>query len=470
LDATLDGHDAGAKAYVHGRYRVARILGEGGKKRVYLAHDRDLDRDVAFALLRAEKITAQSLIRLRHEAQAMGRLGGHPNVVTIFDVGEDEDRPYIVSEYMAGGDVTALLGAAGGGGLPVERALEIAADVCRALEHAHANGIIHRDVKPGNVWLAADGTAKLGDFGLALIDDRTRMSQVGLLYGTPNYMAPEQALGSDPDARADAYALGVMLYEMVTGSTPFRGDDPVAVITQHIETSPVAPTWHNPAIPKALESLILRLLAKAPADRPQSARQVIDAIEEISRAVAGAAPEAPAPAENPLDRLAGGVWVGRAAETAELRGALDEALAGRGRLVLLAGEPGIGKTRTVEELGTYAQLRGAEVLWGRCYEGEGAPPYLPWTQIVRAYVRDRDPESLQAELGAWAPDIAHVVPELRGRLPGLGETSAPESEQARFRVFESVCALLGNASRRRPLVVVLDDLHAADRASLLLQR
>src|SRR5205823_6493884 len=144
-----------------------------------------------------------------------------------FDVGTDDRDPYIVSEYMSGGDAATLLQEADGGRLPVERALEIAGDVCRALDHAHALGVVHRDVKPGNIWLTEGGTAKLADFGLALIDDRTRFSQEGLLYGTPFYMSPEQALGGTIDARSDLYSLGALLYELVTGRPPFLGDDPI---------------------------------------------------------------------------------------------------------------------------------------------------------------------------------------------------------------------------------------------------
>jgi tetratricopeptide (TPR) repeat protein len=464
--------DALPQAFVGGRYVVERLLGEGAKKLVYLAHDRDLDRAVAFALLRIDGLDAESVIRLRQEAQAMGRLGGHPNIVTVFDIGEDPGppaRPYIVSECMLGGDVATLLRESEGRRLPVEGALRIAQDVCRGLEHAHAHGVVHRDLKPGNVWLAEDGTAKLGDFGLALMDDRTRMSQEGLLYGTPLYMSPEQALGNNPDARSDLYALGVMLYEMVSGRPPFVGDDPVAVISQHIETAPLAPAWHNPEVPRALEALILRLLAKAPERRPESARTVHEVLGAISSTAAGMVGEGEADV-NPLDCLAAGVFVGRERETDELRAALEGALSGRGRLVTLVGEPGIGKTRIADELATYAHLRGAEVLWGRCYEGEGAPAYWPWTQIIRAYARDHDPEVLLAEMGPGAGDIGHLVPQIRQSLADLPVAAPLDSEQARFRLFDSVSTFLANAARRRPLVLVLDDLHVADKPSLLLLR
>src|SRR5262249_40680281 len=154
-------------------------------------------------------------------------------------------------------------------------------EVCRALEHAHARGIIHRDVKPSNVFLGADGTAKLGDFGLALTRDPSRLTVEGMMVGTVAYMAPEQALGRPPDPRSDLYALGAMLYEMVAGRPPFLGDDALAIVSQHLNTAPVAPSWHNAEVPRGLEALILQLLAKTPDERPASAAAVREALTGV---------------------------------------------------------------------------------------------------------------------------------------------------------------------------------------------
>ena len=169
-----------------------------------------------------------------------------------------------------------------------------------------------------------------------------------------------------------------------------------------------------------------------------------------------------------MDSLAGGVFVGRQREMGELKACLEDALSGRGRLVTLVGEPGIGKTRTAQELATYAGLRQAQVLWGRCYEGEGAPPYWPWVQAIRSYVRDVDPEQLRSDMGAGAADIGQVVSDVGDWLPGLETPPQLEPAQARFRLFDSITAFLKSAGRRRPLVLVLDDLQWADHPSLLL--
>jgi predicted ATPase len=459
-------------SFAGGRYQVRQFLGEGGKKKVYLAHDSLLDRDVAFALIKAEGLDDAARQRVSREAQAMGRLGSHPHIVTVFDLGRDsfqgKDQPYMVTELMVGGDVEGVIDTAPDHRLPLEQAITIALQVCRALEFAHNKGIVHRDLKPSNVWLTQDGIVKIGDFGLAVALDRSRLTAEGMMVGTVAYMPPEQALGSQVTPRADLYSLGAMLYEMVTGRPPFLGDDPVAIIGQHINTPPVAPTWHNGQCPRPLEALILRLLAKDPSERPGSASDVLAALEAIDTTDVGAPLAAPLDQARALDSLAGGVFVGRQREMGELKAALEDALSGRGRLVTLVGEPGVGKTRTAQELVTYAGLRQCQVLWGRCYEGEGAPPYWPWVQAIRSYVRDRDAAQVRSEMGAGAADIAEVVSDVRERLPDLKPPPQLEPEQARFRLFDSITAFLKSAGRRQPQVLVLEDLHWADRPSLLL--
>ena len=451
-------------ALADGRYVVTGFLGEGARKRVYLGHDSRLDRDVAVAVIPSVGADPAARERIHQEARAMARLGSHPNIVTVHDFGEEGDVAYIVSEYMAQGSVADLLAAAHGSGLEGEHAVRLAGQVAAALAHAHRAGLVHRDVKPANVFLNEDGDARLGDFGVALALDRPRLTSEGRMVGTVDYMSPEQALGREVDERSDLYSLGAMLYELVCGRPPFRGDDIVAVVSQHINSPPVAPSWHRPDVPAALERLILALLAKPPDERPASA-------EDVGRALAGLRPGPAREAEeaNPLGRLAQGQFVGRRDELERLRALLDGALSGRGALALVAGEPGIGKTRLVEELAAYGGLRGARVLWGRCYEGDGAPAYWPWVQIVRAYLAVRPAEAWAAEMGAGAADIARVVPEAGAAAGEPAAAAADESpEEARFRFFEAMGSFARNAAADRPLVLVLDDLHWADASSLLL--
>ncbi len=175
-------------------------------------------------------------------------------------------------------------------------------------------------------------------------------------------------------------------------------------------------------------------------------------------------PNNPAPGRSPLQ----GTFVGRQQELTDLKAALEDTLAGLGRLVMLAGEPGIGKTRTAQELASHAETLGAQVFWGRCYEEEGTPPYWPWLQLLRSYIQQQAPEQLQAQMGPGASDIAEIVSEVRDKLPDLEIPPALEPEQARFRLFSSITNFLKNAAQFQPLMLVLDDLQWADRSSLLL--
>jgi len=452
-------------SFASGRYRVKKFLGEGGKKKVYLAHDKVLDRDVAFALIKTEKLDDATRLRFSREAQVMGRLGDHANIMAIHDMGEESGQPYIVLPLMPGGDVESVIEKAAEHRLPIKQAVAIARAVCQGLEYAHARGVIHRDIKPGNVWLSGDGTVKVGDFGLALAVDLSRLTNEGMMVGTYYYMPPEQAMGGEITPKADLYSLGAMLYEMVTGRPPFTGDDMVAIIGQHINTPPVSPNWHRPDLPPALAALIMRLLEKDPNKRPASATEVLETLEgiESGKAEKLSAEQSKALAENPLYRR---VFVGREAELRQLQSAFDAAASGQGSLTMVVGEPGIGKTALCEQLATYVALRGGRALVGHCYEeGSLSLPYLAFVEALRTYAQTCDVNLLREELGSGAADVARIVSEIRERLRiELRPKGDPEEE--RYRLLQAVSDFLGSAAAAKPLLIVLEDLHSADRGTL----
>ena len=443
------------------------MLGEGARKRVYEGRDQRLGRSVAIAHIKAESLDEGGRARIRREAHAMARLGDHPNIVTVHDVIEEDGQVFLVAPLLTGGDLATRIAAAPDKRLPIPDAARIGAEIAGALDYAHTHGVVHRDVKPGNVWFTADGTALLGDFGLALAANESRLTHEGSIVGTAAYLAPEQALGAEVTPRADLYSLGALLYEVICGRPPFAGDDAVAVIGQHLNAVPVAPSVYSPEIPGELDALIGELLAKDPARRPANAAVVRERLLRVARAPLAPAPLSVQKMSNPLDRLDSGVFVGRERELAQLHAAADAAAAGRGRVALLAGEPGIGKTRTAEELATYARLRSTRVLWGRCYEGAGAPAYWPWIQVLRATVEQSTADELRADLDLGASDLAEIVPEIRTKLGDVPSAPRLEPEQARFRLLQSLVAFLRRSSARRPLVLILDDLHWADEPSLL---
>lgn len=270
------------ESFVGGRYRVIKPLGEGGSKTVYLARDVNLDREVAFALIRTPGLDAAGRERISREARAMGRLGDHPHIVTVYDVGEEQNHPYIVSQYMAGGSVEDLLEHSEEHRLPIADAVRIADEVSQALEHAHSVGIVHRDIKPANVWLGRDGRSRLGDFGLAIARDLSRLTASGVMVGTVAYIAPEQVQGKTPEPRSDLYSLGAMLYEMLTGHPPFKGGDLVTIITQHLQATPEPPSKDRRDVTRELDALVLELLAKKPEGRPASAAVVHARLQSIA--------------------------------------------------------------------------------------------------------------------------------------------------------------------------------------------
>src|SRR6202451_4646608 len=249
-----------------GRYELSHLVARGGLAEAYRAPDLLLDRPVALKVLFPELSVDRSFVeRFRREAQAAANLS-HPNIVPVFDWGEDNGTYFIVMEFIDGRALSSILRSAGP--MHPDRAAEIGADVAIALAYAHRHGVIHRDVKPGNVLITEDGIVKVTDFGIArAINTEESLTQTGAVMGTATYFSPEQAEGMGVDARSDIYSLGVVLFEMVTGRPPFLGDTPVAVASKHVREHPPAPREINPGVPPDLEAIILKCLAKSPDHR-----------------------------------------------------------------------------------------------------------------------------------------------------------------------------------------------------------
>ena len=256
-----------------GRYEIARHIARGGMAEVYLARDLMLDRPVALKVLFPELSTDRNFVeRFRREAQAAANLS-HPNIVSIYDWGEEEGTYFIVMEYIEGRTLGQIIRSEGP--LLADRAAEIGADVAGALAFAHRSGVVHRDVKPGNVLISPNGQVKVTDFGIARAANSDQdLTQTGAVMGTATYFSPEQAQGARVDGRSDEYSLGVVLYEMVVGKPPFQGDNPMAIAYKHVREEPVAPRTRNPDVPEAFESIVLQAMAKNPNDRYMSADEL----------------------------------------------------------------------------------------------------------------------------------------------------------------------------------------------------
>ncbi|NYI80249.1 Stk1 family PASTA domain-containing Ser/Thr kinase [Nocardioides panzhihuensis] len=273
-------------ALLAGRYEVGELLGRGGMAEVRKGTDHRLGRVVAIKRLRMDLASDPTFqARFHREAQSSAKLN-HPSIVSVYDTGEEKAvdgvaQPYIVMEYVAGRTLRDVLRE--GRKILPERALEISSDVLNALDYSHRNGIIHRDIKPGNVMLTPAGDVKVMDFGIAraLNDAQSTMTQTAAVVGTAQYLSPEQARGEQVDARSDVYSAGCLLYELLTGRPPFVGDSPVSVAYQHVREHAQPPSAHDPSLPRELDAIVMKSLAKRVEDRYQSAQAMRTDIERF---------------------------------------------------------------------------------------------------------------------------------------------------------------------------------------------
>jgi serine/threonine protein kinase len=260
---------------VDDRYRVERKIGSGGMADVFLAHDMDLDRDVALKILHERFAQDQEFVeRFRREASHAAGLQ-HPNVVGVFDRGEFRDSYYIAMEYVEGDQLKDLIDE----GMTTAAAVEVTRQILEAERFAHKKGIVHRDIKPQNVMIDQDGRARVTDFGIAKAGT-SDMTQTGSVMGTAQYLSPEQAQGKDVTAQSDIYSTGVVLYEALTGTVPFEADSPVAVALKQVQEVPRRPSAINPDVPPALDAVVMRALAKDPDQRFRDASAFIKALDD----------------------------------------------------------------------------------------------------------------------------------------------------------------------------------------------
>lgn len=278
-----------------GRYEVASVMGQGAMGTVYKASDPVIERTVAIKTINLDlsrEERAEFEERFYREAKSAGRLN-HPNIVTIYDVGETENAAYIAMEYIEGESLRDVLDS--GVVLPLKRICQIAVQVANALDYAHENGVVHRDIKPANIMISRNRDAKIMDFGIALIPTGSR-TQAGTVLGSPKYMAPEQLAGKATDGRADIFSLGAVLYEMLTGTTPFSGDNLSAIMYKIMNEEPATPSRLNARVPEVFDRIVARALAKRPEDRYPNAKEFSRALrsEEVLAVLDPAQPPQPA--------------------------------------------------------------------------------------------------------------------------------------------------------------------------------
>ncbi|MEO7274546.1 MAG: BREX system ATP-binding domain-containing protein [Vicinamibacterales bacterium] len=448
-----------------GPYAIQAQLGAGGMGEVYRAQDSRLARVVALKLIRGSLVQDETALdRLLREATLASALN-HPNIVTIYETGVADGDRYVAMELVEGQTLRALAQ----GGLPIPRAIAIARQIAEALAVAHAAQIVHRDIKPENVMVRPDGYVKLLDFGLARLQPdaiaagkTTAATEAGVILGTIGYMAPEQARGEKVQAEADIFALGVLLYELVTGRHPFTTASALGTLHALMWETPEPPSLLNPELPRQVDQLILEALQKDPRLRP-SATNVMNRLSLVhDSSIAAALAEVPTGVQRAASVRA---VVGRDQELARLMHELATVRAGRSRMVFVTGEAGAGKTTLVDAfLRTLEETREpVRVGRGRCSERlAGSEAYLPVLELLDSLQRSEQHGSLSRLLRAIAPSwYAQIMP------PASDDSSAARLAAdtvggSQERLKREIASLLEEVSRVQPVVLWIDDMHWAD--------
>lgn len=487
-------------------YRVIGRLGAGGMGEVYRAEDLRLGRLVALKRLKPE-FTGQAVAHRRFatEARAVARLN-HPHITAVYDF--DAEQGFMILELVEGESLEAVQAR---GSLSPADALRAGLAVARALEHAHARDVVHRDVKPSNILVDAAGTVKLTDFGLARLRDRTAHTATGLVVGTADYMSPEQVRGGVVDGRSDLWSLGVVLYRALAGRLPWNGEGP-AILYSILHQTPAPLDPLVPGLPAGLAVLVDRLLQKDPSVRLGSAAELVEALTRLARRAGGeidagppvpadaaagagdagprasparpAAPDRAEPSGAPesadprsfsgIGRRLEAPLLGRETELRRLLDVLEIARLGSGRTVLLDGEAGVGKSRLMGELAAAAAASGVLTLRGSCafQEARYFAPFVEALEELASHERDRTPagtsegtpDAAAGEERAGPIPSARAALELLARPDGAGAPLPRSREQ----VWVLVDALLKEVARAAPVLLCLEDLHWADEGTLSL--
>ena len=430
-------------------YRIIEKLGSGGMGDVYLAEDLELERRVALKILPAAFAAEPGrLQRFVREAKAASALN-HPNVATIYEIREADGVHFIAMEYVAGKTLEDLDKPLDADGL-----IKIAVQIGDALEAAHSAGVIHRDIKPSNVMITSRGQAKLLDFGIAKRIAPARSLNIsemptanptipGLIAGTVAYMSPEQVRGEAITTATDIFSLGIVLYELATGQHPFRAQSSVETLHAILSADPIHLAGLHSGVPPMLNEVVLRMLSKDPVLRPSAA--------ELRIELMSGSPEA----KLPPSRAAKPHTVGREKERMELRAGFESALSGKGLLLCVSGEPGIGKTTLVEDFIAELTAEGrCTVARGRSSERlAGTEAYLPWLEALESLLQSGTNPAVGQMMKQIAPTwYAQVVP-LFGSDEGTARLTNEVRAASQERMKRELGAFLQEVSRPRPLVL-----------------
>ncbi len=440
-----------------GRYRLIKRVGAGGMGVVYEAIDTRDDRRCALKVLlphAAEE--AEGLLRFKREFRALARLR-HPNIVRVYDAGLENDVPFIAMEFIEGRDVRRHLRAIPDGPARDRESRRCLRQIFGALAHIHVRRIVHRDLKPENILVTADGRVKLMDFGVARLL-RAPTSSSGLL-GTFAYMAPEQVTSGEIDGRSDLYAIGVLMYEILTGDYPFPVEPPAAALHHHVNTHPQPITTVDQKADPQLAALAHKLLEKDPLDRLQTAEEAFAYLTDEDNT--GGQMEQSLPGQLFTPR-----FVGRRLELEFLDRVVKDATAGRGRLIVIEGPSGMGKSRLLYELRSRIKRR-THVLVGQC-ASDRAQPYGPVQTVLDdiAAIAARAPSDVMRKILGRDAALVHAVSPRLGELGGPATVDHLDASERKVRLHKAIVGVIGRLALTRSVVLAFDDIHWADSSTL----
>ncbi|MEX1246820.1 MAG: ABC transporter substrate-binding protein [Thermoanaerobaculia bacterium] len=457
------------------RYEILGELGRGGMGVVYRARDPLLNREVAVKLISSSDLTPELEERFQREAQVVAQMD-HPAIVPIHDLGRDQGSLFFVMPVVGG---TTLLRLIRDQSLRLGEVVDIGIQAAEALDYSHSRGVVHRDIKPANIMVTREEggsgvRVRVMDFGLAHATTESRLTKTGTLVGTVAYLSPEQVASRAFDGRSDIYSLGVVLYECLVGDPPFTGEVQ-SILYRIVHEVPQAPRGLGAEIREELQDIVLRCLEKDPGKRPEKAGQVAEALKRHKSSLASDEfrMSVVLSASRVIQRPATSVFVGREKEFAELQRRLNTAIAGEGQFAVVAGEPGIGKTRLLEELKNLATVRKIRVVYGRFVEQDRSFSYQGFCELIEDYFQSRDSggsserpdfSDLASDLVALFPQLSEIG-ELRSAVSGDSRIAVPAEEKKaedRIQIFELIAKTLTRIAGGKPLVLILDNLHGAE--------
>lgn len=459
---------------VRDRYEVLRLLGQGGMGAVYAVRDRQSGAERALKVLG----TSQGGLRVaqhrfKREFSTISRVS-HPGIVAVYDFGDLGGVLFYVMELLTSRTVSDLVPRPPS--LPDRAAiiasLKVMMEVIEALGYVHQHHLIHRDLKPSNLIFGADGKVRITDFGLAKdFDNAITLTESGAILGTLSHMAPEQLQGRKIDHRADLYAVGIMLYQLACGRLPFNETNPLALMRQQVTQAPLVPSRHNPACPRELDDVVMKLLARDPVDRYSNAGALaadLAAVMKGDKPAASVAAAASSDMRTTIATAAG--FVGRQEELQRMQTILEQAGAGEGGTAVIVGEAGIGKTRFVEEFCARALMYGVTFLKGRADRRAGVF-YRPFIEMIEAYsarIGQYDTETEAALFADIGRVLARLVPRLLERrcIADVPEPSALDAGENKLRLFDAVTRFFLRIAQHETLVLFFDDFQQVDELSL----